>query len=124
MFLMKIQLCSFAFALIASSAVLAQDTTTTKTTTVQADGSTQTTVKTTTSNGTLTEYVPGTTFILKEESGPVTYRYGKEVVYVTKSGKVITQDMLNARVRVGNPVSVQYITDGDNRVISRVVIDD
>lgn len=121
---MKIQLCSFAIALIASSAVIAQDSTTTKTTTTQADGSTQTTIKTTTSTGTLTEYVPGTTFILKEESGPVTYRYGKEVVYVTKSGKVITQDMLNTRVRVGNPVSVQYITDGDNRVISRVVVDD
>lgn len=121
---MKIQLCSFAFALIASSAVMAQDSTTVKTTTTQADGSSQTSVKTTTSNGTLTEYVPGTTFIMKEDSGPVTYRYGKEVAYVTKSGKVITKDMLNSRIRVGNPVSVHYITDGDNRVISRVVIDD
>jgi hypothetical protein len=121
---MKTQLCSFAFALIASSAVLAQDSTTVKTTTTLPDGSSQTTVKTTTSNGTLTEYVPGTTFIMKESTGPVTYRYGKDVVYVTKSGKVITQDMLNTRVRVGNPVSVHYITDGDNRVISRVVIDD
>jgi hypothetical protein len=121
---MKIQLFSFALALVASSAVIAQDSTTTKTTTVQADGSTQTTVKTTTSNGTLTEYVPGTTFIMTESTGPVTYRYGKEVAYVTKSGKVITQDMLNSRIRVGSPVSVHYITDGDNRVISRVVIDD
>ena len=42
----------------------------------------------------------------------------------TKSGKVITQDMLNTRVRVGNPVSVHYVTDGNNRVISRVVVDD
>ena len=121
---MKIKLQSIAFALIASSAVMAQDSTTTKTTTVQADGSTQTTVKTTTSNGTLTEYVPGTTFILKEATGPVTYLYGKTVAYVTKSGKVITQDMLNTRVRVGNPVSVHYVTDGNNRVISRVVVDD
>ncbi len=123
---MKTQLYSLAFALIASSAVLAQDSTTTKTTTTTAlpDGSTQTTVKTTTSSGTLTDYVPGTTFVMKEDSGPVTYRYGKDVAYVTKSGKVITQDMLNSRVRVGSPVSVHYITDGDNRVISRVVVDD
>ncbi len=123
---MKTTLYSLAFAVIASSAVIAQDSTTVKTTTTtaQPDGSTLTTVKTTTSTGTLTEYVPGTTFILKESTGPVTYRYGKEVVYVTKSGKVITQDMLNSRVRVGAPVSVQYITDGDNRVISRVVVDD
>lgn len=121
---MKIKLHTLAFALIASSAVLAQDSTTTKTTTVQADGSTDTTIKTTTSNGTLTEYVPGTTFIMKESTGPVTYHYGKTVAYVTKSGKVITQDMLNTRIRVGNPVSVHYVTDGNNRVISRVVVDD
>ena len=61
---------------------------------------------------------------MKEDSGPVTYRYGKQAVYVIKSGKFITQDMLNSRVRVGSPVSVQYVTDGDNRVISRVVVDD
>lgn len=123
---MKTQLYSLALALIASSAVLAQDTTTVKTTTTLPDGSTQTTEKTTTttSTGTLTEYVPGTTFIVKESTGPVTYRYGKDVAYVTRSGKVITQDMLTSRVRVGTPVSVHYITDGDSRVISRVVVDD
>ncbi|MDZ4401750.1 hypothetical protein [Prosthecobacter sp.] len=120
---MKIKLHTLAFALIASSAVLAADVTT-KTTTVKADGSTETTIKTTTGTGTLTEYIPGTTFILKEVTGPVTYLYGKTVAYVTKSGKVITQDMLNTRIRVGSPVSVQYVTDGNNRVISRVVVDD
>ena len=121
---MKIKLFTLAFAILASSAVIAQDTSTTKTTTVKEDGSTQTTVKTTTSNGTITEYVAGTTFIVKEDSGPVTYRYGKTVAYVTKSGKVITEDELKTRIRVGLPVSVQYVTDGDNRVISRVVIED
>lgn len=122
---MKTQLYSLALALMASTAVLAQDsTTTTKTTTTLPDGSTETTVKTTTSSGTLTEYVPGSTFIVRESTGPVTYRYGKNVTYVTKGGQVITQDVLNSRVHVGTPVSVQYITDGDQRVISRVVVDD
>lgn len=120
---MKIKLHTLAFAFIASSAALAADVTT-KTTTVKADGSTETSIKTTTSTGTLTDYIPGTTFILKEVTGPVTYLYGKTVAYVTKSGKVITQDMLNTRIRVGSPVSVQYVTDGNNRVISRVVVDD
>ena len=70
--------------------------TTTKTTTVKGDGSTETTIKTTTGTGTITEYVPGTTFIMKEVTGPVTYLYGKTVAYVTKSGKVITQEDVQA----------------------------
>jgi hypothetical protein len=121
---MNIKIYTLAFAILASSAAIAQDTSTTKTTKTKEDGSTETTVKTTTAAGTITEYVAGTTFIVKEVSGPVTYRYGKTVAYVTKSGKVITEDELKTRIRVGLPVSVQYVTDGDNRVISRVVIED
>lgn len=120
---MKIKFYSIAFAIMASSAVIAEDTTT-KTTTVKPDGSSETTIKTTTSTGTITEYVPGTTFIMKETSGPVTYVYGKKVAYVTKSGKVITEEDLKTRIRVGSPASVEYLSDGNNRVISRVVIDD
>ncbi len=115
---MKIKLYSIAFALMASSAAIAEDTTT------KPDGSQETTIKTTTSTGTITEYVPGTTFILKETSGPVTYSYGKTVTYVTKSGKVITESDLKTRIKVGVPVSVHYVTDGANRVISQVVVED
>lgn len=85
---------------------------------------TKTTTKTTTSTGTLTEYVPGTTFIVKENSGPVTYKYGKTVTYVTKSGKEIPEAELKTRVKVGNPVSVHYATEGDTRIVNKVVIDD
>ncbi len=120
---MKNKLHILAFALIATSAAIAEEKTV-KTTTVNADGSTDTTIKTTTGTGTITEYIPGTTFIVKEVTGPVTYLYGKTVAYVTKSGKVITEEALKTRIRVGSPVSVQYVTDGNNRVISRVVIDD
>ena len=120
---MKNKLHILAFALIATSSAIAEEKTV-KTTTVNADGSTDTTIKTTTGTGTITEYSPGTTFIVKEVTGPVTYLYGKTVAYVTKSGKVITEEALKTRIRVGSPVSVQYVTDGNNRVISRVVVDD
>lgn len=122
---MKKYLFTLAFAAAINSATFAQDTTTTeKKTTTQADGSSTTTTKTTTSTGTLTEYTPGTTFVLKETSGPVTYSYGDKVTYVTKSGKVVTEDMVKTRVKVGIPVSVQYTADGDRRMITRVVIED
>ena len=62
--------------------------------------------------------------MLKETSGPVTYSYGDKVTYVTKSGKVISDDTVKTRIKVGSPVSVHYTTSGDRRVITRVVIDD
>ena len=85
---------------------------------------TTTTTKTTTSTGTIAEYAPGTTFVVKETSGPVTYRYGKTVTYVTKKGKKLSDDEVRTRIKIGAPVSVHYVTEGDNRVISRVEIDD
>jgi len=100
-------------ALCASAAIAADETTTSTTTT-----------KTTTSTGTISEYSPGQTFVVKESSGPVTYRYGKKVTYVTKKGKTLSDDEVRTRIRVGAPVSVHYITEGDNRVINRVEIDD
>jgi hypothetical protein len=105
---------------------MADEKKTTKTTTEKPDGSSTTTTetKTTTSTGTLSEYVPGTTFVVKETSGPVTYRYGKTVTYVTKSGKAIPEDEVRTRIRVGLPVTVHYATEGDARVVNRVVIDD
>lgn len=79
---------------------------------------------TTTSTGTISEYSPGTTFVVKESTGPVTYRYSKKVTYVTKSGKALTDDEVKTRIKVGVPVSVHYATEGENRVISKVEIDD
>ena len=120
---MKIRLYTIAFAVLTASALSAGDTTT-KTVTTREDGSTETTIKTTTSTGTITEYVPGTTFVVTETTGPVTYRYGKSVTYVTRSGKKISEEALKMRMRVGLPVSVHYVLDGENRVISSVAIDD
>ena len=85
---------------------------------------TTTTTKTTTTTGTITEYAPGKTFIVKETTGPVTYRYGTKVVYVTRKGTPLTEEQVRTRIKVGIPVSVHYITEGDHRFISRVEVDD
>jgi hypothetical protein len=89
-----------------------------------AEETTTTTTKTTTSTGTISEYTPGSAFVVKETSGPVKYRYGKKVTYVTKSGKTLSDAEVRTRIKVGSPVSVQYATEGEDRVISRVEIDD
>lgn len=98
---------------IAASTALAADVTSTTTTTT-----------TTTGSGTITEYAPGKTFILKESSGPVTYRYGKSVTYVTKGGKTLSEADVKARIKVGRAARVEFDKDGDHRVIKRVEIDD
>jgi hypothetical protein len=79
---------------------------------------------TTTSTGTIHEYSPGTTFVVKESTGPVKYRYAKKVTYVTKKGKTLTDDEVRTRIKVGVPVSVHYATEGENRVISKVEVED
>jgi len=89
-----------------------------------ADVVEKTTTKTTTSTGTISDYAPGKTFIVKETAGPTTYRYGKAVTYVTKKGKTLTEDQVKTRIKVGIPVSVHYMTEGDARVISRVEVED
>ena len=86
--------------------------------------STTTTTTTTTGAGTITEFTPGSTIVLKETSGPRTYHFGNEVVYVTKSGKVIEPDVVRTRIKVGIPVHVQYTGEGENVVVNRVVLDD
>src|SRR5438309_2191497 len=86
--------------------------------------STTTTTKTTTSTGTITEYAPGKTFIVRESSGPVTYRYGEKVAYVTRSGRALSDEDVRTRIKIGLPVSVHYVTEGQNRIIHRVEIDD
>jgi hypothetical protein len=112
---MKTPFLLMASVLLCGGALVAADKDKTTTTT---------TTSSTTSTGTITEYSPGTTFVVKESSGPVTYKYGKKVTYVTKSGKEIPEGELKTRIRVGSPVSVDYSTEGDTRIVNKVVIDD
>lgn len=108
---MKKFLIPLACGILSASVIAAEETTTT-------------TTRTTTSTGTISEYAPGSTFIVKETAGPVKYRYGKKVTYVTKSGKTLSDADVRTRIKVGAPVSVQYTSEGEDRVISRVEIDD
>ena len=85
---------------------------------------TTTTTTTTDASGTITEYSPGSTIVLKESSGPRHYRFGNSVTYVTRSGKVLDPDVVKTRVKVGVPVHVHYSGTGDNLVVDRVIVDE
>jgi hypothetical protein len=85
---------------------------------------TTTTTTTTEGGGTITEYSPGSQIILRESSGPRTYRFGKSVTYVSKSGKILDPDVVKTKVRVGVPVHVHYVGTGDNMMVDRVIVDE
>ena len=85
---------------------------------------TTTTTTTTEGGGTITEYTPGSVIILKENSGPRTYHFGKTVTYVTRSGKVLDEDVVRTKVKVGVPVRVHYVGTGDNLMVDRVILDE
>jgi len=84
----------------------------------------QTTTTTTEGGGTITSFTPGNTIVLRESSGPRTYRFGKTVTYVTKSGKVLDEDTVRTRIKVGVPVHVHYLGEGDNMLVDRVILDE
>src|ERR1700750_605280 len=85
--------------------------------------STTTTTTTTEGGGTITEFTPGSAIVLKETSGPKHYRFGKKVVYVTRSGKELDPAVVRTRVKVGAPVTVHYTGEGDNMLVDRVTVD-
>jgi hypothetical protein len=85
---------------------------------------TTTTTTTTEGNGTITEFTPGSTIVLKETAGPKHYRFGKTVTYVTRSGKVLDEGVVKERIKVGVPVHVHYAGEGENMMVDRVVLDE
>jgi hypothetical protein len=84
---------------------------------------TTTSTTTTDATGTITEFAPGQTMVLKESSGPVHYRFGKTVTYVTRSGKVLDQATVKSKMRVGVPVRVHYTGTAPNMVVDRVILE-
>jgi len=107
---MKKILLSIALAVVAPVAWAQVSQTTTTTTT---DGS-----------DVITEDTPGSVTVLRESSEPRTYRFGKTVTYVTRSGKVLDADVVRTRVKVGVPVRVHFVGTGDNMVVDRVILDE
>ena len=109
---MKTTILAIAFALAApfAWAQVSEKTTTTTTTTTDA-------------NGTITQFSPGSTIVLKESAGPKHYRFGKTVTYVTKSGTVLDEGAVRERIKVGAPVRVHYVKEGDDMLVDRVILD-
>lgn len=95
---------------------------TTKTTTTTAARTTINGV--TVSDGVVDVYEPGARFVVRESTGPVSYTYGPQTVYSTPGGVALTAEQVRTRMRAGLPVRVEYLTEGQTRVIQRVVIDD
>ncbi|HEV3100370.1 MAG TPA: hypothetical protein VGY75_11715 [Candidatus Udaeobacter sp.] len=89
-----------------------------------SETTTTTSTTTTEGGGTITTYSPGTSIVLKETSGPRTYRFGKTVTYMTKSGKTLDEDAVKTRIKVGVPVHVHYVGEGDNMLVDRVILDE
>jgi hypothetical protein len=85
---------------------------------------TTTTTTTTEGNGTITEFSPGSSIVLKETTGPRSYRFGKKVVYVTRSGKELDEATVRTRIKVGIPVRVHYINENNNMLVDRVIVDE
>lgn len=90
----------------------------------QQPRTTTTTTTTTEGTGTITEFTPGSAIVLMESSGPVRYRFGKTVTYVTRSGRVLDENTVKTKIRVGVPVRVHYAGTGANMVVDRVILDE
>src|SRR5258708_5097153 len=106
---MKKMLLSIALAIVAPFAWGQVSETTTTTTTTQG-------------TGTMTEYTPGSVVVLKETSGPVRYRFGNTVTYVTRSGKVLDEATVRTRIKVGVPVRVHYTGTAPDLSVDRVIL--
>jgi len=86
---------------------------------VQADEQSTTTVKSTTSVGTVSEFGPKEILIKTEASpDPIRYSYTKTTTYVDESGAPVSMEM----VKSGVPVTVYYEKSGDHMVASKVIV--
>jgi len=90
----------------------------------QVSETTTTTTTTTDANGTITEYTPGGAIVLRETSGPVRYRFGNTVTYVTRSGRTLDEDAVRTRIKIGVPVRVHYVKTGPDMLVDRVIVDE
>ena len=86
---------------------------------------TTTTTTTTEGSGTITEYTPESAIVLRESTGPMRYRFGKTVTYVTRSGRPLDEATVKTKIKVGVPVRVHYVgTAPDMMMVDRVILDE
>lgn len=62
--------------------------------------------------------------ILKQGDRPKPYYFGNAVTYVTRSGKVLDEDVVKRRIKAPIPIQVHYTGEGANRTIDRVILDE
>src|SRR6059036_2476838 len=127
--IMKKMLLSITLAMVASFAwgqTTRQPLMNERETTPQLQRPTTTTqtTSTTEATGTITEFTPGSAIVLRESSGPVSYRFGKTVTYVTRSGRVLDEDTVRTRIKVGVPVRVHYTGTAPDMVIDRMTLEE
>ena len=109
---------AFATALMGSVAFAQTSTSSTKVAT-QPNGMTQTTTTTTESLGTVTEFTPGDSLILKTEATePMHYTFNKNVEYVNAHGKVIEA----SKIRKDSKVRVHFVKQGNDLVVDKVIL--
>ena len=110
---------AFATALMGSVAFAQTDTSSTKVAT-QPNGMTETATTTTTESfGTVTDFTPGDSLILKTEaSEPMHYKFGKTVEFVNAHGKVIEA----SKIRKNSKVHVHYVRHGNDMVVDKVTL--
>ncbi len=114
---MKKVIIGLACAVVAPFAFAQTSTTEQTTTTAPA---TTTTTSTTYSSGTVTEYEPGKTIVVKDErEGPVSFALHAPVRVIDKAGHVISR-ALTPKDRV----KVYYTGTGETRVIEHVEVED
>jgi hypothetical protein len=106
---------TFATALIGSVAYGQTETSSTTT----ATGTAETATTTTESFGTVTEFRPGQTIVLRPETGePTSYKFSDTVTYVTADGRVIDA----SKLRKDSKVRVHYLKSGDDMLVDKVVV--
>jgi hypothetical protein len=98
-----------------------QTSTSSTTTATGSNGTTETTTTTTESTGTVTDFTPGQTIVLKTEAGePAHYKFSKTVTYQTANGRVIEP----SKVRKDSKVRVHYLKNGDDMLVDKVIVTD
>jgi hypothetical protein len=61
-------------------------------------------------------------FERKGKRTPPRYKFGKKVVYVTKSGRELDETTVKTRIKIGIPIHVHYTTQGDDMLVDRVTL--
>ena len=81
--------------------------------------STTSTMTTTTSDGTVSQFGPDS-FVVKSttSTAPLNYSYSKTTTYVDENGNPVSSET----VKSGAPVTVYYTQDGDKMIATKVIV--